>query len=286
MLVVKANHLGMCFGVKDALEYARQLESPGDVTIHGELVHNPQVKSELRKRGFHESSEEGRGTSYSTPEVMVTAHGISHREKAELERAGHRIHDTTCPLVRRVHKAALRFHRLGYFLVVIGKADHVEVLGLTGDLERFTVVSNLDQVTCWAHGKIAVVNQTTTRPAELKEFHVAIQRLNPTAEVELVDTICKPTKDRQTAATELLDRVEALVVVGGHNSNNTRQLGLQAEARGLPWLHVESSEELDPGWFSGKRLVGLTAGTSTPDEVIDEVYRALVRMSVPRTACA
>ncbi len=278
MLVVKASHMGMCFGVKDALDYARGLTRPENVTIYGELVHNPQVKGELQRRGFRQTSETSREQMPRTEEVMITAHGVSDQVRQALGAAGHRLHDTTCPLVRRVHKAALHYHRQGYFMVVIGKSGHVEVEGLIGDLQRFLVVESEEQVHAWDEPKIAVVNQTTYRPEQLARVHRRIRALNSDSEVVFVDTVCRPTRDRQQAIEELIGRVEALVVVGGRNSNNTRQLGLQAEQRGKPWLHVESADEISDGWFSGLRVVGLSAGTSTPDEVIDEVYRRLVRI--------
>ncbi|MCA9796575.1 MAG: 4-hydroxy-3-methylbut-2-enyl diphosphate reductase, partial [Candidatus Eremiobacteraeota bacterium] len=213
------------------------------------------------------------------PEVLITAHGISNRERERLQSQGKRLIDTTCPLVRRVHKSALRLARLGYFVVVVGRHEHVEVEGLIGDLEDYVVVSSVQEVACWNRRKIGVINQTTTRPELLQRIHATICQRNPEAEIELVDTICSPTRDRQQAVRELLDRVEALVVVGGANSNNTRELGQMAERAQKPWLHIQQADQLRPEWFTGFRLVGLTAGTSTPDSVIDEVHRRLITIA-------
>ena len=278
MLVVQAQHLGMCFGVRDALTKAREIAHPASVTIHGELVHNPQIQSEMALRGFHQVGEEERDLP-PTPEVLITAHGISNRERERLQSQGKRLIDTTCPLVRRVHKSALRLARLGYFVVVVGRHEHVEVEGLIGDLEDYVVVSSVQEVACWNRRKIGVINQTTTRPELLQRIHATICQRNPDAEIELVDTICSPTRDRQQAVRELLDRVEALVVVGGANSNNTRELGQMAERAQKPWLHIQQADQLRPEWFTGFRLVGLTAGTSTPDSVIDEVHRRLITIA-------
>ncbi|MGE0488247.1 MAG: 4-hydroxy-3-methylbut-2-enyl diphosphate reductase [Vulcanimicrobiota bacterium] len=275
MLVVQAQHLGMCFGVRDALTKAREIQQPAAVTIHGELVHNPQVQSEMALRGFHQVGE-GERDLPATPEVLITAHGISNRERERLEAHGKRLIDTTCPLVRRVHKAALRLARLGYFVVVVGRQGHVEVEGLVGDLDDYVVVSSCQDVRCWNRRKLGVINQTTTRPELLQRIHSTICQRNPDSEIELVDTICAPTRDRQQAVRELLDRVEALVVVGGANSNNTRELGQMAERAQKPWFHIQRAEQLRPEWFAGFRLVGLTAGTSTPDSVIEEVHRRLL----------
>lgn len=282
MLVVRAQHLGMCFGVKDALTLMRELPHPERVTVHGELVHNPVVTTELSQRGFHQQGETRRHTPL-TPEVLITAHGVSHRERSALEAAGLTVHDTTCPLVRRVHKAALRYARLGYKVIVIGRPGHVEVEGLVGDLDDFQVVSGPDEVLAWGAARLAVINQTTTRPDLLDAVHRRIRLMNPDSETEFVDTICQPTRDRQNAVETLLDRVQALVVVGGPNSNNTLQLGRRAERRGIPWWRVTDSGDLRAEWFENLRVVGLTAGTSTTDETVDEVEKTLRRLGAAST---
>lgn len=282
MLVVQAKHIGMCFGVRDALSLMRNLENPDRVTVHGELVHNPVVQKELIQRGFHQQTETGRTTQLATPEVLITAHGVSNTRLQNLKESGYKIHDTTCPLVRRAHKACLHYHNKGYFIVLVGRRGHVEVEGLAGDLKRYVVVSTPEEVESYPHKRLAVVNQTTTRPDELTRFHQLIVSKNPEKEVKLVDTTCQPTKDRQQALLELLDRVDALVVVGGPKSNNTQQLGLRAQERGLPWWRVSSAEELRAEWFEGVRIVGLSAGTSTTDETVAEVARALRLLSLKR----
>ena len=283
MLVVQAEHLGMCFGVKDALETMREIRNPNEVTVFGELVHNPVVIEEMTLRGFRQQAETRR-TIPSTPEVLVTAHGISHATRKRLENEGKTLHDTTCPLVRRVHKAALRYQNLGYTLIVLGRHGHVEVEGLVGDLSSFHVVSHPDEVRCWPESKLAVVNQTTIPPDQVHTLHGAIRQANSDKEVVFVDTVCGPTRDRQSAVERLLERVEALVVVGGHNSHNTLQLGRKADLVGKPWWLVASADELRLEWFLGLRVVGLTAGTSTTEETVNEVYRQLRSLPGQRTA--
>jgi 4-hydroxy-3-methylbut-2-enyl diphosphate reductase len=266
----------MCFGVKDALNVMRDLENPQEVTVYGELVHNPVVTAEISQRGFHQQAETGRGKLPETRGVLVTAHGISLATRQRLEAAGKTLHDTTCPLVRRVHKTALHYHKLGYTVIVVGRPGHVEVEGLVGDLTRYRVVSCPEDVESWPSATpLAVVNQTTITPDQVKAVHQAIRLANPGHEVVFADTVCGPTKDRQKAVEALLDRVEALVVVGGPNSHNTLQLGEKAERRGKPWWRVTTAEDLREEWFAGLRLVGLTAGTSTTDETVAEVHRRL-----------
>ncbi|MFA5504527.1 MAG: 4-hydroxy-3-methylbut-2-enyl diphosphate reductase [Vulcanimicrobiota bacterium] len=281
MLVVQAKHQGMCFGVRDALNLMRGLEHPERVTVHGELVHNPVVQTELMRRGFHQQTEVGRSLKVPTPEVLITAHGVSEKRKNALLESGYIVHDTTCPLVRRAHKACLHYHNRGYYIVLVGRKGHVEVEGLAGDLVHFEIVSKIEDLKSYPHPKIAMVNQTTTRPDELKLYHQRLLRLNPHREVKLVDTTCRPTRDRQEALEELLERVQALVVVGGPKSNNTHQLGLRAQERGLPWWRVTAADELRAEWFEGIRIVGLTAGTSTTDETVSEVAQALRKIAAP-----
>lgn len=276
MLIVMAREMGMCFGVKDALEMARQYPDPSRVTIHGELVHNPQVNAELSGRGYQVSGELGRNVP-GTPAVMITAHGVSHVERQRLTEAGKEVIDTTCPLVRRVHKTALLLHKQGYHIVVVGKPRHVEVEGLVGDLERYVVWPDAGSVVRLEAPRLAVLAQTTTQPGVFDAVVASVERLHPDREVRRVDTICAPTRERQAAAQELMGRVDAVVVVGGKTSNNTRALAGLAAQCGLPCQHVETAEELDVEWARRFRIVGLTAGTSTPDEVIAAVHRRLLQ---------
>jgi 4-hydroxy-3-methylbut-2-enyl diphosphate reductase len=272
--------MGMCFGVRDALTAMDQIADPSDVTVHGELVHNEEVLRGLNKRGFAMNPEAGRRSLPVTERVVITAHGISERERQSLVDAGKELIDTTCPLVRRVHQGAHELQRDGYFVVVIGRPDHVEVQGIIGDLDRYAVVPNADAVRTLATGRIGVVCQSTTPPDEAERVFAAIRMANPRAEVRYVDTICRPTRERQDAALDLIARVEALVVVGGRHSNNTRQLARLAEARGVPVSHVQTADDLDAEWLAQFSVVGLTAGTSTLECTIDEVERALIRIGL------
>lgn len=274
MKVIRARAMGMCFGVRDALQAAHAVPDPDRTTIYGELVHNPQVLGALAARGFASLPEDGRAIPDS-PRVLVTAHGVSGRERSRLLAAGKELVDTTCPLVRRAHDAAQSLQRQGYFVVVIGRASHVEVLGITGDLERFAVVSKPQDAVRYDTDRIGVICQTTTPPPEAEGIRAAIRTANPEADIRHIDTICRPTRERQEAALELLGLVDAVVVVGGRHSNNTRQLVVLAESRNVPVAHVESATELDRRWLAAYGTVGLTAGTSTLDSTIDDVERAL-----------
>lgn len=284
MQVILSSHMGMCFGVRDAISAARAVTDPVRVTIHGELVHNPRVIEELDRRGFARTAEADRSAIPATPKVLITAHGVSERERTRLEGAGKALIDTTCPLVRRVHEAARELRDQGYFVVVLGRRGHVEVEGIVGDLERFAVIQTPDEARAFGAPRIGIVCQSTTAPDDAARLRDAIATRNPAAEVRFIDTICSPTRAHQEAVLALLRQVEAVVVVGGRRSNNTLQLGRMAEAQGVPWILVERPEDLEPRWFAPFRIVGLTAGTSTPDETIGAVHRALLGLDAGRSA--
>jgi 4-hydroxy-3-methylbut-2-en-1-yl diphosphate reductase len=277
MRVIRADVMGMCFGVRDALEVLERISEPAQVTIHGQLVHNELVQAQLAARGFAIEGEAQRGGSISeTPVVLITAHGISQRERSRLESAGKGLVDTTCPLVMRVHLAAQTLQSEGYFVIVIGRRGHVEVDGIIDDLDHCDVIESPDEVPTYAHRRLGIVCQTTATERQAGAIRAMIAQRNPDAEIKFIDTVCLPTKEHQRALERLVEMVDAVVVVGGRSSNNTRALVARCGERGKPALHVQSAADLDAAWFQDFATVGLTAGTSTLSPTIDEVHRALV----------
>ena len=254
---------------------------PASVTIHGQLVHNEVVLDDLRSRGFAMRGEAERSAgreSEGSSRVLITAHGISDRERRRLEAAGKDLIDTTCPLVLRVHQAAAKLQAEGYYVLVIGRKGHVEVQGIIEDLDDAEVIESEADVRPFGRPRLGIVCQTTATEGRVAAIRTAIAERNPDAEVRFVDTVCLPTKEHQRSLERLLEQVEAVVVVGGSNSNNTRELVERCRRASRPVVHVQSAADLDPGWFTGFSTVGLTAGTSTLDRTIDEVHRALDRI--------
>jgi 4-hydroxy-3-methylbut-2-enyl diphosphate reductase len=278
MEILRASHLGMCFGVRDAIALALERADAGPLTILGDLVHNPTVLSALEARGVAVAQDVGQVT---TPTVMVTAHGTSQRILARTRAVGLSVVEATCPLVDVAHRAVADLARDGYHVVVIGQRDHVEVRGLTGDLDRFDVVIDLiDVLALDEHPRIGVVAQTTQAIEKVRHLVDLIRRRFPQSDVRFVDTVCKPTKDRQAAAIDLARQADVVIVVGGRSSNNTREL-VKTCARHCDRVHhVETEAEVQPEWFDAARVVGLTAGTSTPDEVIDRVEAQIRQIEV------
>jgi 4-hydroxy-3-methylbut-2-enyl diphosphate reductase len=279
MKVIQAGVRGMCFGVRDALEIIRGIDRPHDVTIHGELVHNEKVLAELDERGFRQVDESQRRALPVTQTVLITAHGVSQAERRRLDQAGKKLVDTTCPLVRRAHDAAQKLQADGYHVLVIGKPGHVEVQGIIEDLARYHIIQHPEDVQKYPYQRLGIMCQTTTQVRHAEAIREAVQQKNPHAEIRFIDTICHPTKDHQTALEDLLGKVDAMIVVGGRNSNNTRQLAIRCRQRGVPAYHVQDATDLRPEWFDGVASVGLTAGTSTLEETIAEVHEALLALS-------
>lgn len=273
MKILKAEHLGMCFGVRDAIALARETAEHQPLTILGDLVHNETVLAELRTRGIQIAQKPD---SIATRTVMITAHGTSQKTLNETRARGLSVLEATCPLVHVAHRALAKLVTEGAHPVVIGKRDHVEVRGLTGDLVEFDVVlSSEDILNLTEHPCFGVVAQTTQPIERVRELTRMIRQRFPRSDVRFVDTVCQPTKQRQHAAVELAQRCNVVIVIGGAHSNNTKEL-VATCAKHCPRVHhVQTAADLCPGWFHKSDTVGLTAGTSTPDALIDTVEAQL-----------
>jgi 4-hydroxy-3-methylbut-2-enyl diphosphate reductase len=273
MKIIRAEHLGMCFGVRDAIALAVEHSDREPLTILGELVHNDAVLQELRARGIRIASD---ASDVNTAAVMVTAHGASDKAINRARDLGLKVSEATCPLVHSAHRALARLVKEGCHPVVIGKRDHVEVRGMTEDLHDFDVVlSEADVLELKEHPRIGVVAQTTQPIETVRRLVECIRRQFPSSTVSFIDTVCQPTKQRQTAAIDLAQRADVVIVVGGSQSNNTRQLARTCAQYCSRVHHVQSSAELHSDWFQPDDMVGLTAGTSTPDPVIDGVEHCI-----------
>ncbi len=282
MTITLAQHYGLCFGVRDALQQAEDLANEAPLTILGELVHNPIVRERLTARGVQEARLETPGSA-RTAQVMITAHGASDSQRRAWRRAGFGVADGTCPLVRHAHEQLRSLVELGYFPVVIGKRGHVEVNGLTGDFPNAFVAETFDDLPQIPfQAKYGVISQTTQTLKHARALVEELRRQHPHAEVRFCDTVCKPTKDRQAALEQLLQQVDLMIVVGGRNSNNTRQLVEKSRPAGVMTHHVERPDDLESGWFKGVERVGITAGTSTLKETVAAVHRRIEQIAAAK----
>ena len=282
MKITLAQAMGTCFGVQDAIDLALDPQFNGRLTVVGQLVHNPQVVERLRANGV-KIVERAQIDSIDTEAVMITAHGASDSTKRDLEARGFTVYDATCPLVIRLHKLARFLEREGYYPVVIGQADHVEVRGVIGNLKDAQVVADeADVASLQGHSRIGVVSQTTNRLEKVQAVVRAIRALPGVDEVRFIDTICQPVKERQQAIQSLLSEdIDLGIVIGGHNSANTHKMLETIRDKGIEAHQVERPGELSAAWFVGKRHVGIIAGTSTPQDVIEDVNRAIRELVGP-----
>jgi 4-hydroxy-3-methylbut-2-enyl diphosphate reductase len=277
MKILRAEYLGFCFGVRDALALAKTEVSRVPLTVLGELVHNESVLADLSSRGVRVEEDL---KAVKTATVLITAHGASERRFAEVRQREHTIVDATCPLVRHAHRQLAGLVQAGFHPVVIGKQGHVEVRGLMEDFDACDVVlseSDIDQLA--RRPRFGVVAQTTQPITRVRSLVDYLRHKFPSSEVKFRDTVCQPTKQRQTAVENLAPQCDVVIVIGGANSNNTRQLVATCRHHCRRVYHIQLATDLKDEWFLPNDTVGLTAGTSTPDSVIEAVESVLQRIA-------
>jgi 4-hydroxy-3-methylbut-2-en-1-yl diphosphate reductase len=281
MRIIRADHLGMCFGVRDAIELALSQSATEPLTVLGDLVHNETVLAALRARGIKIVQT---AAAVDTRTVMITAHGASDAAMGRVRERGLKVMEATCPLVHVAHRTVAKLVRDGYHPVIVGKRDHVEVRGMTEDLGEFDVVlSEADVLGLRERSRFGVAAQTTQPIEKVRGLVELIRRRFPASEVRFVDTVCRPTKQRQNSAIELAQRVEVVVVIGGAQSNNTQELVRTCSRYCGRVHHVQGVNDLREEWFDGAQTVGVTAGTSTPDASINEIEQWLNQLASRRS---
>ena len=282
MKVSLASAMGTCFGVQDAINLAMSPEFNNELTIVGQLVHNPQVSDSLKQNGVSLVPGIEDIDKIKTKKVMITAHGAAEKTKQRLHDAGFIVFDASCPLVMRVHQTIKSLVTKGYFPVVIGQKDHVEVKGIVGDLDDHLVINSEEdfpKIEKSGNRKLGIVTQTTQQRDKVEALVEKIRALDYVDEVSFVNTICQPTHDRQVAVHELADQVDLMIVIGGYNSSNTKKLVHVCGEKGIEAHHIESFDQLHKNWFVNKQHVGITAGTSTPENVINEVHTKILEIA-------
>jgi 4-hydroxy-3-methylbut-2-en-1-yl diphosphate reductase len=281
MKIQRAEHLGMCFGVRDAIALANEHANESPLTILGDLVHNETVLASLRQKGIQIV---GQTNEIKTVAVMITAHGTSQNSLNRLKVHKHTVLEATCPLVHFAHRSLKKLVDAGFHPIIIGKRDHVEVRGMTDDLrEHDVVLSEADIAKLEEHPRFGIVSQTTQPIERVRCLVSLIQGKFPHTEIRFIDTVCQPTKNRQTAAINLANESDVVIVIGGAHSNNTRELVATCQQFCARVFHVQTAKDLRAEWFADAKNVGITAGTSTPDSVINEIEQALKnQLNVPK----
>jgi (E)-4-hydroxy-3-methyl-but-2-enyl pyrophosphate reductase len=274
MEILRAHSMGFCFGVRDAIEVVKELGEAGTpVYTLGAIVHNPQIAESLEKTNVHVVDEITQAPPGAI--VAITAHGAPPNLQEEADRMGYQLIDTTCPLVTRIQKTAADLVAQRYSVLIYGDAKHKEVKGIVGWTGgKAKVIKSMADLEGWEPTRrVALISQSTSN---VERFIALSQELVGAmvargVEIRVINTICRPTKDRQRAVRELAREVDVLIAVGGRASANTVKLVLAAQEEGTNAYQVERLEDLEPTWFQGVQRIGITAGASTPDWVIDDV---------------
>lgn len=281
--IIIARHYGFCMGVKRAISTAEETarKCTGKVTILNEIVHNEAVVENFQKMGVNQAfsiEEVHEGT------LIISAHGVAPDVKARAKAKGLEVVDATCPLVTRIYNIIIKIVQNGYHIIHYGDITHDETKGVVGHApDNITVVggkSELLELPDWKDRKLGLTVQTTAQVSELAEIENLAKQKWP--HIEIFNTVCNATTQRQTAIMDLAPRVNMILVVGSATSANSKRLVKISEAICGRGILINSAQDINEKWFSndqGVEKVGVSAGASTPDFLIKEVIRRLVEIS-------
>jgi 4-hydroxy-3-methylbut-2-en-1-yl diphosphate reductase len=279
-IIEQASEIGFCFGVRRAIDILEtKIKIYDKIESLGDVVHNEQVMRQLAEKGINviRSIEDIKGGV-----VAISAHGVSPDIEAKLKAKNIELIDTTCPFVRRAQLAARKFSEAGYFTVVYGEAQHTEVKGILGwarnqgmaalDIKDIRDLHNIPR-------RIGVLSQTTQIPEKYNSFAKDLIDvvLKKDAEVRILDTICHDIRVRQSISFDLAQKVDLMLVVGGHSSANTKRLLELCSGAAETYL-IDSVDSLDLSWLKGKNKIGITSGTSTSLQTIEEIVRGIQKI--------
>lgn len=278
MEIVIVSEGGFCFGVRRAMKMAEEtIARHGGGATLGPLIHNRETVARLTSQGLRAVQEVAEVRPGEV--VMLRTHGTGPKTIRELQERQVQIVDATCPFVARAQREAARFQREGYQVLVLGESDHPEARGIaehTGET-AIIVEAAADLAGLEMQKKVAVVCQTTQR---LDSLQALVHDLLPlVTELCVANTICDATTKRQEASLKVAREVDVMLVIGGKHSANTTRLAQICRETGTPTHHIETAAEFEPQWLAGVTKVGVTAGASTPDWVIEEVVTKLREMA-------
>ncbi len=277
--ILLAEPRGFCAGVDRAIDIVEHaLAKFGrPIYVRHEIVHNTYVVNDLKEKGaifIEELSDVPPGAT-----LIFSAHGVSLAVQQEAERRGFRIFDATCPLVSKVHVEVAKLHKEGYEFIMIGHKGHPEVEGTMGQLDSgihlVEDAADVAHVQAAQVEKLAVVTQTTLSVDDAAEILAAVKARFPLVREPKQQDICYATQNRQDAVKLLSPQVDVVIVVGSPTSSNSNRLRELADRMGTPGYMVDSAEELNPVWFEGHQKIGLTAGASAPDVLVQAVIARL-----------
>ena len=275
MQVIVAEHAGFCWGVKRAIERAINIREEAQDTVYvlGHLVHNENVVQRLDAMDIKVVEDFTDAKKESV--LLITAHGLDYKIIQQAKDAGFRVVDTTCPIVQKVHRFTHRFVDKGRQIIIIGHQDHIEVKGINSVTDgRAQIINNIQEVKnlhLMAQDRVGIVAQTTFNVMEMQAILEALKQQFPNTDFQMKDSICYDVKDKQSEIRILAERVDAVVVVGSLTSSNTTRLYEIAREVCPNTYFVSTATELNDIDFTGIKTVGVAAGASTPDWIIEEV---------------
>ncbi len=286
--VILASPRGFCAGVHRAIDTVNlALDVYGQpIYVRREIVHNKYVVNELRQKGIifvNELDEVPPGGR-----VVFSAHGVAPEIRSFADQRGLQVIDATCPLVTKVHREAVKYAHLGYTIILIGHSDHDEVIGTLGEApEAITVLNQgpgIDELNVPDPSKIVYLTQTTLSLHDTLHIVEKLRRKYPLIQAPGSEDICYATQSRQRAVLELAEKAELILVVGSANSSNSRRLVEVAQSGGLPAHLIDDIEDIQPDWLKHVQIIGLTAGASAPESLVQKVVRYLKGLGYPEVA--
>ena len=276
--IIVAQTAGFCFGVRIAVDMAKQAgEKLGHAYTNGPIIHNKQVVNYLKSIGVEEMQDYSQLKPGDT--VIIRSHGVPPKTERMLKELNINVLDATCPFVKKVHDKVKQLVEEGYFVVIIGEEGHPEVIGTLGHLEEVdgkgVVVENFEDLVKKVpkRNRIGVVAQTTQSEDFFRE---AVGYLaENTEELKVFNTICDATSVRQEEVKKIAPEVDVMIIIGGKHSGNTQRLYQISKALNPNTYHIETADELQNQWFENKENIGISAGASTPDWIIQEVVNKI-----------
>ncbi|HYK91827.1 MAG TPA: 4-hydroxy-3-methylbut-2-enyl diphosphate reductase [Acidobacteriota bacterium] len=283
--VLLASPRGFCAGVVRAIDIVNlALEKYGQpLYVRREIVHNKYVVNELHQKGtiFVDELDE----VPSGGRVIFSAHGVSPEVRDTANKRNLKVIDATCPLVTKVHHEAIRYAREGYSIILIGHEDHDEVIGTTGEAPKFIrvlgSVEDVESLEVPDPSRVAYLTQTTLSLNDTKEIIARLRQRFPLIRGPASEDICYATQNRQGAVLELANQAQVILVVGSSNSSNSCRLVEVAKSAGVPAYLIDDIEDIRLSWLNGIRVVGLTAGASAPEGLVERVLRYLSNVGYP-----
>ncbi len=278
MKIILAKNAGFCFGVKRAISLVEEQIKKNNGTqiyTYGPIIHNESVVNALAEKGVQVMGENDDPSSYTKGTVILRSHGVSKKVQDDIEAAGHATIDATCPFVKKIHNLAREASEKGEYIIIIGDPKHPEIQGITGWIEGddYTVIQTPGEAENFFlnnnEKKILILSQTTFN---YKKFQDIVEILDKKGyDINALNTICNATEERQEEAARIAGEVDVCLVIGGRNSSNTRKLYDICSERCERTHFIETADDLDPEMISDADVVGVTAGASTPANIIQEV---------------